>query len=99
MGRVDINRLNYEVITLLPMVKDANNVKQYIPIYLLNASFKIFTKLLTKRLVGVVENAASTSHIAFIKGRYILDGAVILHETMHELSQKKVERGDHENNF
>jgi len=47
----------------------------------------------------VVENAASTSQIAFIKGRYILDGAVILHENMHELSQKKVERGDHENNF
>lgn len=32
---LDIKRLNYGVITLVPKVKDANNIKQYRPICLM----------------------------------------------------------------
>ena len=35
MGHLDISRLNYGVITLVPKVKEANNVKQFRPICLL----------------------------------------------------------------
>ena len=90
LGKLDIKRLNYGVITLIPKVKNAMDVKQYRPICLLNVSFKIFTKLLLDRLEGVVDKLISNSQTTFIKGRYILDGAVILHETLHELSQKKL---------
>jgi hypothetical protein len=31
------------------------------------------------------------SQSAFLPGRYILDGAVILHETLHELKKKKLD--------
>jgi hypothetical protein len=50
LGNLDINRLNYGVITLIPKIKGATNVKQYRPICFLNVSFKIFTKLLVDRL-------------------------------------------------
>jgi hypothetical protein len=54
LGNLDMNRLNYGVITLLPKIKGATNVKQYRPICLPNVSFKIFTKLLVDGLIAYV---------------------------------------------
>lgn len=90
LGCLDIKILNYEVITLIPKTKDANNVKQFRPIYLLNVSFEIFTKLLMDRLTPMAHKIVSNNQIAFIKGRYILDCATILHETLHELNCRKM---------
>jgi hypothetical protein len=89
-GNLDIARLNYGVITLIPKVQDANTVKQFRPICLLNVSFKIFTELLSDRLANHAYKLISNSQTAFIRGRHIIDGAVILHETMHELKSKKL---------
>jgi len=52
-GLLDIKRLNFGVITLVPKIKEANNVKQFRPICLLNVDFKCFTKVLTNRLVPI----------------------------------------------
>ena len=90
MGNLDIKRLNYGVITLVSKIKEANNVKQFRPICLLNVSFRIFTKLLMDKLAVLMDKLVSNNQTAFIKGRYILDEAFILHETMHELSSKKM---------
>lgn len=49
-GTLDIGRLNYGAITLIPKAREAVNVKHFRPICLLNVSFKIFTKLLMERL-------------------------------------------------
>ena len=89
LGALDISRLNYGVITLVPKVQDANNVKQFRPICLLNISFKVFTKLLMTRLTDMADKLISKAQTAFVRGRYILDGAVMLHEVMHELRVKK----------
>ena len=82
--------LNFGVITLIPKVQEANLIQQYIPICLLNVSFKIFTKVATNRLNRVVDKVISPSQTAFLRGRNILEGVVILHETMHELHRKKL---------
>ena len=91
LGQLDIARLNYGVITLVPKVTDAKDVKQFRPICLLNVSFKIFTRLLMGRLDKVADKLISPSQTAFIKGRFIYDGAVMLHEVVHELKQKKLQ--------
>ena len=91
MGELDIDRLNYGVITLIPKVRDANNVKPFRPICLLNVSFKIFTKLLIDRLSTKAQDLVAPSQTAFIKGRYIVDGVVMLHEVVHELHSKKMQ--------
>lgn len=88
-GRLDISRLNYGVITLILKIKEAVNVKQFRPICLLNVSFKIFSKLLMDRLTEAADKLIDKGQTAFIKGRYILDGAVIFHETLHEMKRKK----------
>jgi hypothetical protein len=52
--------------------------------------FKIFTKVAVRRLTQVAEKLISHSQTAFIPKRNILEGAVILHETIHELHRKKM---------
>jgi hypothetical protein len=54
---VDIQRLNYGVITLVPKIKEAFTVKQFRLICLLNVDFKIFTKMLTNRFSLVTKEA------------------------------------------
>jgi hypothetical protein len=47
---VGISRLNYGIITLLPKIKDATKIQQYMPICLLNCLYKLITKVLTLRI-------------------------------------------------
>jgi hypothetical protein len=82
--------LNYNIITLLPKNKEAINIKQCRPICLLNMSFKFFTKVAIRRLTQVAEKLISHSQTMFIPGRNIMEGSVILHETIHELHRKKM---------
>jgi hypothetical protein len=53
-------------------------------------SFKFFTKVEVRRLTQVAEKLISQSQTTFIPGRNILEGPVILHETIHELHRKKM---------
>jgi hypothetical protein len=87
--KLDIKRLNYGVITLVPKLKEANTVKQYRPICLLNVDYKCFTKLLTNRLVPVAKRIIGKNQTGFIKGRNILEGMVVLHEVLHEVHRSK----------
>ena len=64
-------------------------IQQYRPICLLNVSFKIFTKVLTNRINLVAQKVIRSSQTAFLPGRFIMEGAVVLHETIHELHRKK----------
>lgn len=82
--------LNFGIITLLPKKVDAKQIQQYRPICLLNVSFKTFTKVITNRLMGVAQKIVRTSQSAFMQGRFILDGVVILHETIHTNYIKRI---------
>ena len=68
LGTLDIARLNYGVITLIPKVEEANNVKLFHQICLLKVSFKIFTKLIMVRLAIVADKIISLNQTAFIEG-------------------------------
>jgi hypothetical protein len=55
--------------------------------------YKWFTKVLASRLTKVAESTISKTLTAFILERNILEGVVILHETMHEIRKKKKKKG------
>jgi hypothetical protein len=84
---LDLKRLNYGVVTLVPKCLEANTIKQYRPICLLNVDFKTFTKMLTDRISPLADKVISPNQTAFIQGRNILEGVVILHEVVHELKR------------
>jgi hypothetical protein len=72
--------LNFGTITLLPKQKEAAHIKQFCPICLLNVSFKIFTKVMVNRMNGIASKLISPSQTAFILGKNIMKGMVMLHE-------------------
>jgi len=90
-GTLPLSRLNFGNIILLPKKENARVVQQYRPICLLNVSFKIFTKVATIRLSSIAQKLIGPTQMAFLPGRNIMEGAVILHETLHELHTKKID--------
>jgi hypothetical protein len=49
-GEINIARLNYAMIILLPKEDEARSLKKFRPIILINCSFKKFAKALNNRL-------------------------------------------------
>jgi hypothetical protein len=90
-GELPLYKLNFGVITLLPKKENAVQIQQYRPICLLNVCFKIFTKVGTNRISGIAPRVIKPTQSAFMPGRNILEGVVILHETIHELHSKKLD--------
>jgi hypothetical protein len=82
---LDLSRLNFSLVTLIPKVGDATNMKLFRHISLLNCSFKIFSKLLTGTLSPVSQIILSNNQSAFIKGRCILESVVVAHELVHSI--------------
>ncbi|WVZ96489.1 hypothetical protein U9M48_042121 [Paspalum notatum var. saurae] len=88
-GTLPLHSLNFGTIILLPKSSDARQIQQYRPICLLNVSFKIFTKVGTNRVVNIAQRTIKPSQPAFLPGRNIMEGVVIVHETIHELHSRK----------
>jgi hypothetical protein len=83
-GSLDVQRLNYGIITLVPKGPDADKIQKYRPICLLQVLFKIFTKALTIRAIPIMNKVIHPCQTTFIKGRYITDGVALLQEVMRE---------------
>jgi hypothetical protein len=88
-GQLPLYSLNFGTIVLLPKCQEATKIQQYMPICFLNVSFKIFTKVATNRLMAVAQKVINPTQTAFLPGRNIMKGLVILHETLHEMHRKK----------
>jgi hypothetical protein len=88
---LDLFRLNFALLTLIPKEEDAKEMKKFRPISLTNCSFKIFSKVLTLRLGRVCQRIVAMEQTAFIKGRYILESVVVAHELVHSLYKNKEE--------
>jgi hypothetical protein len=63
-------------------------VKQLRPICPLNVFYKMFTMVLASRLMEVAGDIISETQTAFIRGRNIIEGVLVLHEAIHKLQAK-----------
>jgi hypothetical protein len=88
-GELELFRLNFAMLTLIPKVEEATEMKNYRPISSLNCSFKIFSKLLTSRLDVICQSLIAKEQTAFIRGRYILESVVVAHEVVHSVHKTK----------
>jgi hypothetical protein len=52
-------------------------------------SFKIFTKVATNMISQVAQKFISSSQSAFIPSWNIMEGVIVLHETLHEMHRKR----------
>jgi hypothetical protein len=84
-GPLDVARLNYGIITLLPKVSGADKITQY----RLRCIYKLITKTLTLRIEPFAPKLIGKNQNAFMKKRCIVDGIMSLHEILHHSHIKK----------
>jgi hypothetical protein len=82
-GDLNINRINYARIILIPKEEGARSLKKFRPISLINCSLKIFAKALNNRLERVGDRLLAPNQTAFVKRKYILESVVSAHEIIH----------------
>ena len=85
-GTLVMSRLNFGVITLLPKVAGATEIRQFRPITVINVIQGLIAKVCATRLAPVVERLAHPHQFAFLKGRFIHDGILALHEEIGRAS-------------
>ncbi|GJR21605.1 RNA-directed DNA polymerase, eukaryota, reverse transcriptase zinc-binding domain protein [Tanacetum coccineum] len=76
-------------IALILKVIDAKFVSDFWPISLIGCQYKIIGKLLANRLSSVIGDVISPEQSAFIKGRNIFDGPLIINEVMDWYRKRK----------
>jgi DNA-binding protein len=89
MGNLDVKRINYGTISLIPKVKEAERMQQFRPICLLNCLYKWITKCLTFRLEPVAARLIHKSQTTFIKRKDIMNSILALLEILHETKIKR----------
>lgn len=67
-------------MALIPKVSSPLELKNYRPIYLLGSLYKLLAKMLARRLAGVVSSVISPSQSAFLKGRNLVDGVLVVNK-------------------
>lgn len=88
-GAVDISRLNFGVLSLIPKVPGADHIRLFRPIALINVPFKICAKACSTRLSPIAHRIISRTQSAFIRGRNILEGPLLLQEIVHSLKRAR----------
>ncbi|GJS31419.1 RNA-directed DNA polymerase, eukaryota [Tanacetum coccineum] len=71
---------NSSFISLIPKFLDVKHLNKLPPISLIGCQYKIIGKILANRLSVVIDEIISQEQSAFIRGRQIMDGPLILNE-------------------
>ena len=80
IGTLVMSRLNFGVVTLIPKVVGATDIRQFRPLTVLNVIHRIFSKVCASRLAPILERLTHPYQFAFLKGQHIHDGILALHE-------------------
>jgi hypothetical protein len=59
------------MVILIPKEDNANILKKFRPISLINYSFKVFAKALNNRLEVISDRLLASNQTVFVKGKYI----------------------------
>jgi len=78
-------------VTLIPKVSSPLKLKDYRPIYLLGCLYKLLAKVLARRLASVMNSIISPNQSAFLKGRHLVDGVLVVNELVDYAKRAKKE--------
>lgn len=91
-----LKSLNLSTLTLIPKIKVPERLEDYRPISCLGITYKVFSKILTARLMTILPRLVSENQLAFIKGRRISDAIARPRSRVHPSFQlqKHIEEGN-----
>jgi len=78
-------------VTLIPKVKVSLSLKEYRPISLLGSLYKFLSKVLAGRLSKVMNSIIFGFQSAFLKGRHLVDGVLVVNEVVDLAKRSKRE--------
>ena len=85
--------INATQVCLIPKIKSPQRVSDYRPITLCNVYYKVYSKILQRRLQPLLGKIISENQLALVPGRAIGDNVLITHEVLHTLKTSKAEQG------
>ncbi|GKV29990.1 hypothetical protein SLEP1_g38860 [Rubroshorea leprosula] len=85
-----VRGINSSFIVLIPKKDNPIDLKDYRPISLIGSLYKIISKVLANRIKKVLPKLISGTQSAFLGGRQITDGILILNEVVEEIKRKKI---------
>ncbi|XP_073355625.1 uncharacterized protein [Aegilops tauschii subsp. strangulata] len=88
VGSIDLARLDFGIITLIPKVTGASDIRQFRPITVINVIFRILARGYALRVAPIADGITHPDQSAFIQGQYIFDGVLVFHEALHEVHSK-----------
>ncbi|MCI17629.1 LINE-1 reverse transcriptase like, partial [Trifolium medium] len=69
-------------VALIPKINSPFSLGDFRPISLLGCLYKIIAKVLTARLARVMDRLVASTQSAFLKGRHLVDGVVVVNEVV-----------------
>lgn len=87
-GKLDFS-CKSSFISLIPKIKDPLILRNYRPISLIGSIYKIIAKILVHQLKRVLGSCIDVVQSAYVEGRNILDGPLVVNEIVHGQKRKK----------
>ncbi|KAK2639862.1 hypothetical protein Ddye_027657 [Dipteronia dyeriana] len=84
-----LEELNMSFIALIPKCINSKTMKDFRPISLVGALYKILAKVLASRMRKVINLVDGESQMAFVRNRQILDSFVIAEEIIHQWKKSR----------
>ncbi|WJX49459.1 hypothetical protein P8452_35893 [Trifolium repens] len=90
VGRLPKSLLSY-FVALIPKVNSPFGLGDFRPISLLGCLYKLIAKVLASRLAKVMNSLVASSQSAFIKGRNLVDGVLVVNELVDLAKRQRQE--------
>jgi len=88
-GRIPAS-INSTFIALIPKIDNPSSLDDFRPISLCNCIYKVISKIIARRIKGILSSNISSEQFGFLKGRQIHEAIGVAQEGLHSMKTSKI---------